>query len=41
MASIEIRECAEVECGNLKQRYNLKNIGVNDRIILKLILNRI
>jgi hypothetical protein len=38
---MEIRERAGVWYGNLKQKDNLENIGLNDRIILKLILNRI
>ena len=41
VANIEIRECSGVWYGNLKQRDNLETLGVNDRIILKLILNRI
>jgi len=38
---MEIRERAGVWYGNLKQRDNLENLEVNDRMILKLILNRI
>jgi hypothetical protein len=38
---MEITKRAGVWYGNLKQRDNLENLGVNDRIILKLILNRI
>jgi len=41
VASMERRESAGVWCGNLKQRDNLENLGVNERIILKLILNSI
>jgi hypothetical protein len=41
VASMEIRERAGVWCGNLKQRDNLENLDVNERIIIKLILNRI
>jgi hypothetical protein len=41
VASLEIRERAGIWGGNLKQRDNLENLGVNDRMILKLILNRI
>jgi hypothetical protein len=40
VASMEIRERAGVWYGNLKQRDNLENLGVNDRVILRLILNR-
>jgi len=29
-----------VWCGNLKKRDNLENLGVNDRIISKLILKK-
>ena len=34
--NMERTESAVVWCGNLKQRYNLKTLGGNDRIILKL-----
>jgi hypothetical protein len=37
---VERRERGRVWCGNLKQRDNLKNLGVNDRMILKLNLKK-
>jgi hypothetical protein len=37
---MERTESAVVWCGNLKQRYNLKKLGLNDRTILKLNLKK-